>query len=57
MALVPGIASAAFADLTPVTGAAMAGQVEVSGAPLTRGRETFVNRVSPAGWDCTEPRF
>ncbi len=46
---VPGIASAAFADLAPVTGNALAGQVEVSGAPLTRGRETFVNRVGP-GW-------
>jgi predicted permease len=46
---VPGIASAAFADLTPVTGNALAGQVEVSGALLTRGRETFVNRVGP-GW-------
>jgi predicted permease len=46
---VPGIASAAFADLAPVTGNALAGQVEVSGAPLSRGRETFVNRVGP-GW-------
>jgi predicted permease len=46
---VPGITSAAFADLAPVTGNALAGQVEVSGAPLTRGRETFVNRVGP-GW-------
>jgi hypothetical protein len=40
---------AALADLTPVTGAAMAGAVEVLGAPASRGRETFVNRVSP-GW-------
>jgi predicted permease len=46
---VPGIASAAFADLAPVTGNALAGQVEVSGAPRARGRETFVNRVGP-GW-------
>ena len=46
---VPGIAGAAFADLAPVTGNALAGQVEVSGAALTRGRETFVNRVGP-GW-------
>ena len=50
VAAVPGIAAAAIADITPVTGGAMAGDVEVLGVPLVRGRgQTFVNRVSP-GW-------
>lgn len=48
-AAVPGVAAAALADVTPVSGAAMAGPVEVVGAPATRGRLTFFNRVSP-GW-------
>jgi putative ABC transport system permease protein len=50
VAAVPGVAGAAIADVTPVTGATMVGDVEVSGMPVPRGRgETFVNRVSP-GW-------
>jgi putative ABC transport system permease protein len=50
VAAVPGVAGAAIADVTPVTGAAMVGDVEVSGMPVPQGRgEAFVNRVSP-GW-------
>ena len=50
VAAVPGVASAAIADLIPVGGSAMAGDVEVSGVSATRGRgETFINRVS-SGW-------
>jgi predicted permease len=46
---VPGAAGAALADMTPVTGGAMAGDVEVPGMPAGGHRETFVNRIS-AGW-------
>jgi predicted permease len=50
VAAVPGVAGAAIADVTPVTGSAMVGGVQVPGVAVTRGRgETFVNRVSP-GW-------
>jgi predicted permease len=46
---VPGVAGVAVADVTPVTGGAMAGDVEIPAIP-TRGRgETFVNRIS-ANW-------
>src|SRR5262249_36264260 len=44
---VPGVTSAALADLSPVTGAAMAGDVEVVGEPPRGSQETFVNRISP----------
>jgi putative ABC transport system permease protein len=46
---VPGVAGTALADMTPVTGGAMAGDVEISGTPAGGHRETFVNRIS-AGW-------
>jgi putative ABC transport system permease protein len=49
VALLPGVAGAAIADVTPVSGAAMAGAVEVVGVPASRGRDTYVNRVGP-GW-------
>ena len=50
VAAIPGVVNAALADLTPVSGAAMAGDVVVSGVPAPAGRgETFANRISP-GW-------
>jgi putative ABC transport system permease protein len=49
VAAVPGVAGAAFAVMNPVTGGAMLDDVDVSGAPPVRNRETFVNRISP-GW-------
>jgi putative ABC transport system permease protein len=50
VAAVPGVAGAAISDMTPVSGTASIGDVEVSGLARPRGgSETFVNRVSP-GW-------
>jgi predicted permease len=50
VAAIPGVAGAAISEVTPVSGTAGIGDVEVSGVPRPRGRsETFINRVSP-GW-------
>jgi len=46
---VPGVAGAAIADVSPVTGGAIAGDVEVRGQSAAASQETFVNRISP-GW-------
>ncbi len=46
---VPGVTGAAIAHMSPVTGGAMAGDVEVRGRPLGVSQETFVNGISP-GW-------
>jgi putative ABC transport system permease protein len=46
---VPGVTATALADITPVAGGAMAGEVEVPGLPIRGRGETFVNRISP-GW-------
>jgi predicted permease len=46
---VPGVTGAAIADISPVTGGAMAGDVEVRGRIVGGTQETFINRISP-GW-------